>query len=406
MSGFDSEPSDSGDRENRSVGVRKRRHGVLPFLRWLVLGLASLCYGAGALLHRKVMRRRAAQSGRLTCAVVSVGGLTVGGAGKTPVAARLAWGLHARGWRVVLASRGYKGRHRRSVTVVSDGRYIHTSAVNAGDEAFVLAAHAPGVPVLVGRDRRVVGHRAVSAFDAEILVLDDGFQHHRLARDLDIVCVDGVSGFGNQRLLPAGPLRESIRTLRVADWLCIVDGQSGTASESKGMLPGDEAVKALGSQSHEIIRAKRRPTQLVSLDRADSLSLATLRNRRVGLLSGVARPGSVRRTIEELGAQVIEERRFPDHHPFTERDCAGLDHSSLLWLTTEKDALKILPSWLAGETLWVLRIEVEFEEEERLLDLLTQRLRHLGRLREESPANPESSRQSPSDSVPPNADGF
>jgi tetraacyldisaccharide 4'-kinase len=285
------------------------------------------------------------------------------------------------------------------VTVVSDGTHIHTSAANAGDEAFVLAAHAPGVPVLVGRDRRVVGHRAVSVFDAEILVLDDGFQHHRLARDLDIVCIDGVSGFGNQRLLPAGPLRESIRTLRFADWLCIVDGQVSANSSPKEMLPGDEVAMAVGSEAHEIIQAKRRPIRLVSLDRAETMPLTSLRNRRVGLLSGVARPGSVRRTVEALGADVVEERRFPDHHRYAERDCAGLDHSSLLWLTTEKDALKILPSWLGGETLWVLQIEVEFEEESQLLDRLTQRLRQVGRLRQTVPRQADSSRQSPGDSV-------
>jgi len=139
------------------------------------LRIAAFFYGLGARFHRAFMRWRAPGRGRLSCAVVSVGGLSVGGAGKTPLAARIASDLHQRGWRVVLASRGYKGRAKEAVTVVSDGAYIHSKVALSGDEAFVLTAHAPGVPVLVGRDRRIVGHHAVSAFDAQILVLDDAF---------------------------------------------------------------------------------------------------------------------------------------------------------------------------------------------------------------------------------------
>ncbi len=345
-----------------------------------LLVLASVFYGLGALVHRAFMRSNAAGRGRLACGVVSVGGLTVGGAGKTPVAARIASGLQRRGWRVVLASRGYKGRSRKPVTVVSDGSYIHSRVVDAGEESFVLAAHAPGVPVLVGRDRRVVGHHAVSAFDAEILVLDDGFQHHRVARDLDIVCIDGVSGFGNQRLLPAGPLRENPRVLRYADWFCVVDGALGRRGEGQGGLPGEEVATAFATDQQETFHAIRRPTRLVSLDREREFALEDLRDRRVGLLSGVAEPASVRRTIESLGAQVVTERRFSDHHDYVRADCADLDHNSLLWLTTEKDALKILPEWLGDESLWVLQIEVEFENEEEMLDNLEERLRRAGRL--------------------------
>jgi tetraacyldisaccharide 4'-kinase len=257
---------------------------------------------------------------------------------------------------------------------------LHSTIADSGEESLVLAAHAPGVPVLVGRDRRVVGHHAISAFDAEILILDDGFQHHRLARDLDIVCIDGVSGFGNQRLLPAGPLRESPRALRYADWFCVVDGALGRESGSLGGRSGEEIAIAFAKDRQEIVRATRRPTRLISLCREKVMTLESLCDRRVGILSGVARPGSVRRTIEALGAHVEGERRFGDHHEYVRKDCSGLDHSSMLWLTTEKDALKILPDWLGEETLWVLEIEVVFEEEERMLDSLEERLRSVGRL--------------------------
>ena len=353
-----------------------------------VLRAASVFYGAGAWAHRAFMRKTSAERGRLACAVVSVGGLTVGGAGKTPFAARLALGLHLRGWRVVLASRGYRGSSTLPVSVVSDGSHIHSNVAHAGDESFVLAAHAPGVPVLVGRDRRVVGHHAVSAFDAQIVILDDGFQHHRLARDLDIVCIDGPGGFGNRRLLPAGPLRESIATLRYADWLCVIDGGS---DEEASLGEGLREAKIVGHHERsgrEIVWAHRRPLELVSIDQSRQLPLDFLRGQRVGLLSGVARPAFVRRTLEGLGARVVVERRFRDHHAYTPKDCRDLDHSKLMWITTEKDALKILPEWLGEDTLWVLRIEVEIDEEDAVLDRLEARLRSAGRLSSRSETLP------------------
>ena len=363
---------------------------MLSRLRSAGIRSASGLYGLGALIHRTVMRRTAPDRGRLACAVVSVGGLTVGGAGKTPVAARLALLLHQRGWRVAIASRGYKGRSSQLVTVVSDGKHIRSTVAVAGDESFVLSAHAPGVPVLVGRDRRIVGHHAVSAFDTEILILDDGFQHHRLSRDLDIVCVDGVSGFGNQHVLPAGPLREGRRALAFADWLCVVDGDFDASVDSVAGSPGNEAIHANVREGQEIIRAKRHPTELIALNRSEVLPLEVLRGRHVGLVCGVARPASVRRTLESLGAIVVSERRFPDHHQYRRADLADLGdapagaelaETSLLWLTTEKDALKILPKWAPSDGLFVLRIEALFDEEQALIDRVEARLRAAGRLR-------------------------
>ncbi len=334
--------------------------------------MSAILYGVGARAHRAWMKRGEPARGRLACAVVSVGGMTVGGAGKTPVAARIALGLSRRGWRVALASRGYRGRSRDPVRVVSDGSRIRTSIEEAGDESLVLAAHAPGVPVMVGRDRRIVGHHAVSAFDAQILVLDDGFQHHRLPRDLDIVCVDGIAGFGNRRVLPAGPLREPLSALRSADWLCLVDG-AGEGTKGAEIEAGD----AIGL---EVMRASRCPVDLVRIDQGERRPVESLKGMRVGLLAGIARPASLRETLAGLGADVAAERTFPDHHAYRAADCLELDESMDLWVTTEKDALKILPEWVKGISLFALRIEAEIEQEARVLGRLESRLREAGRL--------------------------
>lgn len=334
----------------------------------------SWLYGFGAWIHRTLMRRTSRGRRRPACAIVSIGALTVGGAGKTPLAARIAAGLSARGLRVALASRGYKGSAREPVTVVSDGVHVHAHVGAAGDESLVLAAHAPGVAVLVGRDRNVVGHQAVSQFATEVLVLDDGFQHHRLPRDLDIVSVDGVAGFGNGRVLPAGPLREPAASLAHADWICVVDGD-GTLPPGVG-----RRLDGFDGPGRFVFRARRRPTALFSLDGSERRALAGLAGRRVGLLCGIARPASFRRSVEALGAVVVAERSFPDHHAYAARDVRDLDRAVDLWLTTEKDAIKILPSWIGGTSLWVLQIELEIENEAVVLDALVAALQASGRL--------------------------
>jgi tetraacyldisaccharide 4'-kinase len=290
----------------------------------------------------------------------------MGGAGKTPVAAALARGLHLRGRRVVLASRGYRGRAHDPVTVVSDGRHVLSAVTESGDESLILAAHAPGVPVVVGRDRRVVGHHAVSRFDAEVLILDDGFQHHRLARDLDVVCIDGSAGFGNRHVVPWGPLREPIGALRHADWLCVVDG--GPQEREA------ELIERFAAAGGNVLRARRRPGQLRSLDRRRREAPESLAGRRVGLIAGIARPGSLRRSLEELGATVIAERIFPDHHAYRESDLANLDPDVPEWITTEKDAIKILPVWIGGAKLSVLGIDVDFEDQDSALDAIEAQL--------------------------------
>ncbi|MEM9177388.1 MAG: tetraacyldisaccharide 4'-kinase [Myxococcota bacterium] len=345
---------------------------------------ASLVWSAASRLHRTLGTRSRAVRGRPACAVVSVGGLTVGGAGKTPTAAAVARGLHARGLRVVLASRGYGGSHRDPVTVVSDGRHVRAHAERSGDESLVLAAHAPGVPVLVGRDRRIVGHRAVSGFEADVLVLDDGFQHHGLARDFDLVCVDGVAGLGNGRVLPAGPLREPRSALRGADALLVLDLEAGATPSDPRERFG--IAKFVGPDV-PVFRGRRTPTALVPLGGGEPIAPTSLAGREVGLLAGIARPESFRRSLEALGARVVAERIFPDHHAYRERDFGpgrggeGLS-AKVHWVTTEKDGYKILPRWLPGTRTSVLRMTLEIDEAERLsasiVDRIAPRLARLG----------------------------
>jgi tetraacyldisaccharide 4'-kinase len=303
--------------------------------------------------------------------VVCVGNLLVGGNGKTPFAAGVARALHQRGPKLALASRGYGRRGRAPVEVVSDGRHVRASAESAGDEPIWLAGHAAGVPVLVGRDRGLVGLRALSGFGADLLLLDDGFQHHRLAREVDLVCFDGGFGLGNGKLLPRGPLREPLSALGRADAIVCLDPP----------LPADdEARLRAAAPSARWFHVRRRPASLRPLAGGAAEPPARLHGAAVGMLCGIARPARLRRSLEALGARVVAERVFPDHHPYAARDLAGLGAEAPLWITTEKDAVKLLPAWGGGADLRVLAEELDVEEPEALLEWLEATLRQRRRL--------------------------
>jgi tetraacyldisaccharide 4'-kinase len=298
--------------------------------------------------------------------VVSLGSPMVGGTAKTPLAAWVARGLARRGRKVAIASRGYGRSGREPVQVVSDGRFVRASADRAGDEPMLLAAGAPGVPVLVGRDRGVVALRALSAFGAEVIVLDDGFQHHRLARDADLVLLDGASGFGNRHCLPRGPLREPLRSVRRADAFVIVDPPLPDA---------DAALLAKLAPTARRFEAHRRASGLRPLAGGYPAPPDALRGLAVGLLAGIARPSSLRRSVEALGARVVAERLFADHHRYRAGDLAGLADACPLWVTTEKDAVKLVPSWTGRADVRVLALSVEVSEPEAFFDWLESRLR-------------------------------
>jgi tetraacyldisaccharide 4'-kinase len=350
----------------RSAGLGGRDEPLATRLAASPLVPLAWVHAGAARLRRALHRRGLFREARLGCRVACVGSLVSGGAGKTPAAAWLASRLASRGHRVAIASRGHAGRRRERVLVVSDGRRLHAGGGAAGDEALVLAAHAPGVPVLVARDRELAGLRALALFGAEIVVLDDGYQHHRLRRNLDVLMFDAGRGLGNGFLLPRGPLREPIDAMRYAHAVGIVDGEP---------VPELESALARYCPGAFRFRARRRPSALRPLAGGAPRSPGALRGSEVGLLAGIAGPESLRRSVLSLGARVVAERCFPDHHRYRPRDVAGLARAAPLWVTTEKDAGKIQPAWVAGVDVQVLAIELEVAEERSVLDWFEVRLR-------------------------------
>jgi tetraacyldisaccharide 4'-kinase len=280
---------------------------------WKRDGLAARVLAPlGALYGLSVRARQArAKPYRSKARVLCVGNLTAGGSGKTPVAMALARMLETRGQTVVFLTRGYGGRLSGPVRVDP----TRHSAVDVGDEALLLAAVAPTV---VSRDR-ARGAEFADTLGAQAIVMDDGFQNFQLAKDLSIVVIDAESGFGNGRLIPAGPLREPV--------------EQGLQRADAVALMGDGAF-ALPAFGGPVFRAVLCPSAPVGLS-----------GRAVFAIAGIGRPEKFFRTLEAMGARVIGTKAFPDHHPYTAQEIEDAKREAAnaraLLVTTEKDIVRI-----------------------------------------------------------------
>jgi tetraacyldisaccharide 4'-kinase len=301
---------------------------------------------------------------RIDCPVISVGNLTVGGTGKTPMVLLLAGMLKERGLRPAVLSRGYGGKSAAEVLVVSDGRQVFAGPEQAGDEPVLIARRLKDVPVLAGSKRAVTGQYALEHFDVDAILLDDGFQHRYLKRDLDIVLLDSRQPLGNGFLLPRGPLREPPSALGRAGIIAF------TRAGDSDAKPVDERLSGI-LPGRLVLRTHVRPTSLTAPD-GEELPLSSLQGKRVFAFAGIARPDSFRQTIESLGGAIAGFRAFPDHHRYRAEDLdrieneAGLARADIL-LATEKDVVKISESPQLSSRVHGLLIETEIlEGRERL----------------------------------------
>lgn len=290
--------------------------------------------------------------------VISIGNLTVGGAGKTPVVEMVVRMARALGLRPAVLTRGY-GRRGSGLARVCAREPAPLEAALLGDEPLMLALANPDVPIYVGADRVAAARLAALVDRPALLVLDDGFQHLRLRRRCDVLLLDAERGLGNGRLLPWGPLREPASALGRADAILLTKANLGDAERVAA------AVRALG-YGGPLFRCAYEPAGLSRLDGGKDLPLETLRGRRVSLLSGIAQPGGFAAAVRAQGAAVAEQLAFPDHHPYRdlaplEGRLAGADPGAPDWLTTEKDAVKLRGRLRAADRLWVLRMEVRPE---------------------------------------------
>jgi len=342
---------------------------------WLTcLRPISQAYGAAVSLRTALFTYGLARTHRLPVPVLSVGNVSVGGSGKTPFVEMLAGRLRERGERVVIILRGYRGSTTKPI-VVSDGSRVRCEPPVAADEAYLLARRLPGVAVVTGADRYRVGQVALEQVECSVIILDDGFQHLRLHRDLDIVLVDSTNPLGYGRLLPSGLLREPLEAIGRADLVVMSHADVGRDA--------DLAIQAIRQYAPvaPIVRAVHRPVALVDGRSDERLGLEYLVGRRLLAVSGIANPSRFEATLVRLGALVSAHRIFPDHHRYTSADLkiiyeAAEDVGASMVVTTEKDMVK-LAGLSVGETgvpLYALSISLELIEGAGLLDAMLNRL--------------------------------
>ncbi|MBI1925304.1 tetraacyldisaccharide 4'-kinase [Candidatus Poribacteria bacterium] len=321
--------------------------GVLPALIRALLTPLSWIYGSLVIARGWLYERRILKPKRLPCAVISVGNITVGGTGKTPTVIWIAKYMRDAGFRVAILLRGYRRQKRSSpIAVVSDGKEILLSTAESGDEAQMIAKVTPGVPVLVGKDRYGAGLEAIRRWGVQVVILDDGFQYRQLARELDIVTVDGTQAFGTGRLLPAGTLREPISALRRADAILLTRMDVVKAR-------GDKAPTTVRATIEKYVKAEQigeschQPTTLYRLGTGEKIGLSLLKGQRALAVCGIGNPGAFADTLRRYEPQHVELLAFPDHHRYTPsdliviRDRARLAGANMI-VITQKDEQKLL----------------------------------------------------------------
>jgi tetraacyldisaccharide 4'-kinase len=329
-------------------------------LQWI-----SLLYGGLVRVRRRLYARGTLNSYRLPCTVISVGNLTVGGTGKTPMAIHLAETILSLGYRPVILSRGYKGRGERDGAVVSDGRRLLCSARQAGDEPYLMAVLLPTVPVVVGSNRYRSGMYAVRQFEPDVIVLDDAYQHLRLKRDLNLLLLDACSPFGNGHLLPRGPLREPAASLLNAD--AVVLTRAGQSSlESHGPLIRRAHPRPVFASNHQpVVRSVLDAGRPIGDLSAGPATTPGLKDKRMFAFAGLGRNDAFFRSVEVLGGKLQGALGFDDHYAYTTGDLqrvvrrARRSGASCL-VTTDKDFVRLPPGARLPLELIVMGVQLNF----------------------------------------------
>lgn len=341
-----------------------------------LIPLASL-YGLAMTARSSLYARGLLTQYTLPCRVISIGNLTVGGTGKTPMVIALASALRDRGRRVGVVSRGYKRSSADEILAVSDGQAILGTPGETGDEPWLIAQRCPGVPMAVGADRAAVGRYLIGRHHVDTLIMDDGYQHLALRRETNILILDAGAPFGNGYLLPRGRLREPLSAMARATAVLV------TRASQAARLDDLKATVRAAAPTTPIWVTDFAPSALVPVGGSTTVAPSALKGERVLAVSGIGNPSSFHILLETAGATVADHCVFPDHHAYSREDAqtvrqaadrAGVDRI----VTTEKDAVKLAglvsspfpphrPSSLEGEgkareDFWAVRIDLVWLE--------------------------------------------
>ncbi len=323
------------------------------------------------LYDNRVIRYRA-----IGCLVVSIGNLTCGGTGKTPIVEIFARTLSQKGRRVAVLSRGYRSRDKRGFfeklrkrlfskkmevppRVVSDGKNLLHDSITAGDEPYMLASNLKDVAVLVDKDRVKSGLYAIDEFGTDVLILDDGFQYLRLKAHINIILVDSTSPFDNHHVLPRGLMREPIEHILRADYVFL------TKSDGSPRLRHLKEFIRKHNHRAEIIECCHKPKYLEEVfDRGRRHPLESLRGKKIASISAIANPASFEGFLEDLGGELVLKRHYADHHRYRQQEMIDFINDAKsagaeLIVTTEKDAVRMPRLDRRDIDIQFLRVEID-----------------------------------------------
>lgn len=368
-------------------GADKNHEWPVRLLLAFLHGLSRI-YGGIVQLRLFLFERGIIRRSMLGVQVISVGNISVGGTGKTPMVEALARELSKKGRKVAILSRGYRRKEKsggekfRDVlkfhpdpppSVVSDGKRLLLDSEYGGDEPYMLANNLDGVAVIVDKDRVKSGRYAIRKFGCDTLILDDGFQYQKLKHRFDLVLVDCGNPFGNGNVLPRGTLREPAGNIRRAKFICLTKAEGRDNSALKEKLRKLNPTAGLMECDHM-------PKLLRNAFTREEKPLEFLKGLKITAISGIASPVSFETSLEKLGAEIKNRVRFADHHRFSQQDVINLvnDAAELgvdAIITTEKDAVRMPRIDRCAIPVYYLRIEVRFnsglEEFERCVNEIT-----------------------------------
>ncbi len=341
--------------------MKKNVYNLFPaLLKNRIWGIATLplsgLYGAAAFLKNFLYDSNIIKPTQVPGKIISIGNISVGGTGKTPLVNTLVSMLIKNGYRTAVVSRGYGGTGKGTICV-SDGKNIFSNSEESGDESLLLAKNLAGTPVVVGVDRISAAQYARKKFKTEVIILDDGFQHRKIYRDIDIITINASNPWGNKMLLPSGPLRESLKSLHRGDVFIITH-----SDKSKYIVEIKSCISKFSQ--NPIFLTCHSPVSFYTFDHK-KISLPNLKNQPVLAFSGIGNPDSFRNTLKDIGCNIKEFIPFPDHYYYTNSDKKDIMERALykkvkVIITTEKDMVRI-NSWKKNSIpLYYLKIELKF----------------------------------------------
>lgn len=321
------------------------------------LGWAAWLYGLVIRLGLWCHSQGWCASDRLSCPVISVGNLTVGGTGKTPMVILLTEWLQAKGRRVAVLSRGYKRTSTVPHLLVSDGSRLLVGPSEAGDEPFLIARRCPQAIVAVGADRVALGRWVVGQYPIDCIVLDDGFQHRALHRDIDLVLLDATDAMGLDALLPAGRLREPLSEVKRASAVVITRADSRSDVEAVCTR-----LHAVGYPGRDMIEVVFTPECVLAVGSHTRRSPEWGQGKKAWLVSGIGNSQSFHRLAQSIGIEVVGETVFEDHHRYSHHDIQQIRVNAKtkgvdIVLTTEKDGGKVSSFLTSDDPWWALRLQ-------------------------------------------------